>query len=76
MNIYTGEILRVSQDGSSFEHNINTYKGCSGALVFLLDRDQNGNGTLEADWGKAIAVHVGGKFVEEGRPRNFAFKLL
>jgi hypothetical protein len=38
--VYTGQIIRVSDDGKTFEHNINTFKGCAGAIVFLLDRNQ------------------------------------
>ena len=46
--IYSGEITAVGQ--YHIETNINTYKGCSGAIIFLLDGEHRG---------KAIAVHVG-----------------
>lgn len=75
VNIYTGEITRVCDDGSCFEHNVNAFQGCSGALVFLLDREQDSCGVLEEDYGKAIAVHVGGDDVGEGEVRNFAFRI-
>lgn len=42
VSIYTGEIIRVSKDGKVIEHDINTYKGCSGAIIFLLDKNQDG----------------------------------
>lgn len=74
VNIYTGQITHVSPDGKAFEHNINTFAGCSGALVFLLDQDENG--VISADEGKAIAVHVGGKIIAPGRISNLAFKIL
>jgi hypothetical protein len=55
-NIQTGTILAVSGDGSFFTHDINTYKGCSGAVVFLLDKKQPDSVNV-LDYGKAIAVH-------------------
>jgi hypothetical protein len=73
VNIYTGEITRVCEGGTCFEHNVNTFAGCSGAIVFLLDRDQEAFGVVEDDYGKAIAVHVGGDDV--GTVRNFAFTI-
>ena len=62
--VYTGEILRVSEDGKTFEHNINTFKDCSGAIIFLLDKNQPVNLATEATqdgslFGAAIGVHVG-----------------
>ncbi len=62
--VYTGEILRVSEDSKTFEHNINTFKGCSGAIIFLLDKNQPGDLATEAAqdgslFGAAIGVHVG-----------------
>jgi hypothetical protein len=75
VNVYTGEITRVCAGGDCFEHNVNTFRGCSGAIVFLLDQNQDGFGILEEDYGKAIAVHVGGDEVDEGDARNFAFKI-
>lgn len=61
--IYTGQItLNGSQH---IEYNINTYKGCSGAIVIVMDRDH-------PDFGKALAVHAGYK--TELRT-NLGFKL-
>lgn len=76
VNVYTGEITRISHDEFCFEHSINTFEGCSGAVVFLLDRHQDRESVLEEDEGKAIAVHVGGDNVGNGLLRNFAFKIL
>lgn len=55
-NIQTGEIIGVAGDGSFFTHDINTFKGCSGAVVFLLDKNQP-DSVREKDYGKAIGVH-------------------
>jgi hypothetical protein len=76
VNIYTGKITRVSPDGAWFEHNINAYRGCSGAVVFLLDENQNNNGVMDQDYGKAIAVHAGGKDMGGGARSNLAFSIL
>ena len=77
VNIYTGKITHVSPDGKAFEHNINTYAGCSGAIVFLLDMEQGEEtGVISEDYGKAIAVHAGGKQVAAGQVSNIAFKIL
>lgn len=72
VNIYTGKITRVCDGGECFEHDINTFSGCSGAIVFLLDRNQDN--VPEQDYGKAIAVHVGGDEVG-AIVSNFAFKI-
>ena len=66
VNIYTGQITRVSPGGEAFEHDINSFRGCSGAIIFLLDSDQDGYGVKSSDYGKAIAVHVGGQRLENG----------
>ena len=58
-SIYTGEIIRVSGDGRVIEHDINTYKGCSGAIIFLLDKRQPTGLVNSQDYGKAIAIHAG-----------------
>jgi hypothetical protein len=76
VNIYTGQITHVSPNGRAFEHNINTFAGCSGAVVFLLDQDQDENGVISADHGKAIAVHAGGKNIAAGHISNLAFTIL
>jgi len=70
VNIYTGQITRVCEGGDWFEHSINTFSGCDGAIIFLLDYEQGDEtvGVLREDVGKAIAVHVGGQ-------RNYGFKL-
>lgn len=67
--IYTGVITRVGN--GYFEHDINTFLGCSGAIVFLLDMGQPAFVSSE-DYKKAIGVHVGYK--PELRT-NIAFKL-
>ena len=56
--IYTGEITAIHTQKLSFEHSINTFCGCSGAIIFLLDTDQVES--AEGLGGKALAVHVGG----------------
>jgi hypothetical protein len=43
-----------------FAHNINTYEGCSGAIIFLLDKDQSLESVDKDDKGKAIGVHAAG----------------
>ena len=75
VNIYTGQIVNVSQDQQTFEHNINSYRGCSGAVIFLLDHNQNGNGVNDSDHGKAIAIHAGGDELSDGTIVNFGFKI-
>ncbi|CAB9518343.1 expressed unknown protein [Seminavis robusta] len=56
--VYTGEIVRVSNDSRAFEHNINSFKGCSGAIIFLLDRNQPDG--FDEEWSDcAIGIHVG-----------------
>ena len=75
VNIYTGEITRVSEDMSLFEHNINTFRGCAGALVFLLDQHQTGYDVRPDEQGKAIAVHAGGKYIGSGQRINIAFAI-
>ena len=48
VNFLTGTITGISE--TSIFHDINSYRGCSGAVVFLLEGEHQG---------KAIAVHVG-----------------
>jgi hypothetical protein len=69
-NIQTGVITGVARDGSFFTHDINTYKGCSGGIVFLLDVDQPST-VREEDYGKAIGVHGAGA----AEDTNVAFAL-
>jgi hypothetical protein len=70
VNILTGTITRVGPDRISYD--INTYGGCSGAVVFLLDKEQPGSVTTE-DYGRAIAVHSGP--CPDQTPGNLAFLL-
>jgi hypothetical protein len=55
-NVYTGEITYSGE--YHIEYDLNSFEGCSGAVVFLLDKGQPESVT-EADYGKAIAVHSG-----------------
>jgi hypothetical protein len=56
INILTGKITHVGPDRICYD--INTFGGCSGAIVFLLDTDQPDSVRPE-DFGRAIAVHSG-----------------
>lgn len=68
--IYTGEIRHISDNGVTFEHDINTFRGCSGAVIFLLDVQSD---TVDQEYyGMAIGVHVGGL---PGTEVNLGFKL-
>jgi hypothetical protein len=58
--IQTGVVTGVYGDGEVFSHSINTYEGCSGAVVFLLDKGQPVESVQEEDFGKAIGVHAAG----------------
>jgi hypothetical protein len=69
-NIQTGKIIGVYGDGRFFTHAINTYKGCSGAVVFLLDKKQPDSVNVK-DYGKAIAVHG----AAAGQNTNVAFTI-
>ena len=61
--LYTGSI---SCDGSRhIEYNINSFKGCSGAIVIVMDRNH-------PDFGKALAVHAG---YCDALGKNIAFKI-
>ena len=61
--IYTGEVTEVSANGKTFCHSINTFEGCSGSVIFLLDEGQ-GARVLEilvlVSEGMAVGIHVGG----------------
>ena len=76
VNIYTGQITNVSPGKEAFEHNINAFRGCSGAVIFLLDVDQEGLGVMESDYGKAIGVQAGGDQLGDRTIVNFAFKII
>ncbi|KAG7340756.1 hypothetical protein IV203_024299 [Nitzschia inconspicua] len=56
VNIYTGEIKYVGP--KHIEYSINSFTGCSGAVVFLLDKDQPAS-VDQSDWGRAVAIHSG-----------------
>mmetsp|Transcript_2408 Transcript_2408/g.4959 ORF Transcript_2408/g.4959 Transcript_2408/m.4959 type:complete len:378 (-) Transcript_2408:135-1268(-) len=62
--IYTGFITK-GDDEHHIEYNVNTYKGCSGAIVIVMERGH-------PDFGKALSVHAGYK-KELGS--NIGFKL-
>ena len=57
--IYTGTVTEISANGKTFAHDINTFEGCSGAVVFLLDQDQP-DGMDTALHGMAVGIHSGG----------------
>ena len=69
--IYTGEVTEVSEQGS-FLHNINSFRGCSGAVIFLLDQDQDV--PKEVADGMAVGIHAGG-LAEMGGTVNLALVL-
>ena len=71
VNIYTGQITLVGE--KHIEYDINTFTGCSGAIVFLLDQGQP-DSVDPTDYGKAIAVHSGAH--PSLLDRNFGFKIL
>lgn len=71
ISILTGEISFVSADSRTIEHTINTFSGCSGAVIFLLDRNQE-ESCHPHYFGKAVAVHVG---ADVDLPRNVGFAL-
>ena len=64
--IYTGTILEAGED--NIEYDINTYKGCSGSAVIVLDRTHN----VEF-FGKVIAVHAS---YNHELKTNIGFKLM
>ncbi|CAB9497107.1 expressed unknown protein [Seminavis robusta] len=61
--IYTGSITEVGND--HIEYNVNTFKGCSGAVVIVMDRSH-------PDFGKAMAIHAG---YQPALGTNLGFKL-
>lgn len=70
MNILTGKVTAV--DENMIVYDMNSYGGCSGAIIFLLDKDQPESVRPE-DTGKAIAIHTG-SHPDERINRNMAFK--
>ena len=73
--IYCGSIVLVDDgdDGATIEHDVNTYQNCSGAILFLLDKDQPDSVQPE-DYGKAIAVH--NEALSDTRCNNVAVRLV
>ena len=70
VNVYTGEITYVGKD--HIEYSCNTFTSCSGAIVFLLDKNQPGS-VQRCDFGKAVAVHSGSHpFLPT---RNYGFRI-
>ena len=70
--VFAGEIAALHDNPEkSFEHSINTYQGCSGAIIFLLDKHQPAV-EIAQHKGNAIGVHVGGL---HNRPANLGFLL-
>lgn len=69
-NLYTGKITTVGT--SHIEYDLNSFTSCSGAFVFLLDRNQPSS-VKEEDYGKVIAVHAGSH--PSIKNRNFGFML-
>jgi len=61
--IYTGQVTELSANGRTFCHNINTFGGCSGAIIFLLDRNQSDDVAAEF-CGRAVGINVGGLDVD------------
>lgn len=56
--IYTGEVTEVSENGKTFCHDANTFRGCSGAIIFLLDQNQSVDAAEYR--GKAVGINAGG----------------
>ena len=61
--IYTGQVTEISANGWTFCHNCNAFKGCSGAVIFLLDRNQSDDVAAEFHGG-AVGINVGGLDVD------------
>jgi hypothetical protein len=57
--IYTGQVTEISANGQTFCHDINTFEGCSGAIIFLLDQNQPDDVAAEFH-GMAVGINVGG----------------
>jgi hypothetical protein len=68
--VYTGKVTEVSANDRTFCHDINAFEGCSGAVIFVLDRNQPVH-VEEQYHGMAVGVHVGGLDLHN----NIAFKL-
>jgi hypothetical protein len=70
VNVYTGKVTAVGEDYIAYD--INTFKGFSGALVFLTDGAEQSASVHEGDLGKVIAVHSGYSY---GATSNFGFMI-
>jgi hypothetical protein len=72
-HIYTGTISFVGEH--HIEYDLNSFEGCSGAIVFLLNLEAQpaDSGVLSTDVGKAIAVHAG---AHPRKVENLGFKLV
>jgi hypothetical protein len=69
-NIYTGGITYVGE--KHIEYDFNSFTGCAGAVVFLLDKNQPSS-VQQCDYGKAIVIHSGAHpFLAS---RNFGFMI-
>jgi len=60
--IYCGKVTEISANGKTFLHNINTFTGCSGAVIFLLDIGQDKvDQAFDSDMaGMAVGIHTSG----------------
>ena len=63
--IYTGAVTEVPKNGKTFCHSINAFAGCSGAVIFLFEEDQQDPKIGEElppnlFEGVAVGIHVGG----------------
>jgi hypothetical protein len=71
VNIYTGEITYVG--ASHIEYSFNSFTGCSGAVVFLLDQNQP-ESVQSCDFGHAVAIHSGAHPFLQNRNYGFAIR--
>jgi hypothetical protein len=71
VNIYTGEIIKVR--GEYIEYDVNSFTGCSGAIIFLLDKQQP-QSVQPCDYGCAVAVHAGSHPVFTSRNLGFVLR--
>jgi hypothetical protein len=72
-NVYTGKITFADSGQQHIEYTFNSFTGCSGAIVFLLDKQPTDSGVKTCDHGKAVAVHAGRH--PRLQNRNFGFVL-
>jgi hypothetical protein len=69
VNIYRGQIIYVGE--SHIEYDINSFTGCSGAIVFLLDKNQPPS-VQSCDFGKAVVHSQSHPILSK---RNLGFKI-